>query len=65
MRVRIAGFDLAKCLKNDECQVRQRFYVENVVFAPEIMAGIEHDAVVDVWGLGRVALELLALTSRS
>ena len=27
------------------------------------MEGIEHDAAVDVWGLGQVMLKLLALTS--
>ena len=32
-------------------------------FAPEIMEGIEHDAAVDVWGLGQVMLKLLALTT--
>ena len=32
-------------------------------FAPEIMQGIEHDAAVDVWGLGQLCLELLALTN--
>ena len=31
--------------------------------APEIMAGKEQSAAVDVWGLGRVVLELLALAS--
>lgn len=29
------------------------------------MAGIGHDAAVDVWGLGRLSLELLALTDSS
>ena len=31
-------------------------------FAPEIMAGVEHDKAVDVWGLGQLTLKLLALT---
>ena len=30
--------------------------------APEIEQGIEHDAAVDVWGLGQLALKLLALS---
>ena len=31
-------------------------------FAPEIVAGVEHDKAVDVWGLGRLVLKLLAQT---
>ena len=37
--------------------------MEGMQFAPEIMQGIEHDVVVDVWGLGQLVLKLLALTS--
>ena len=33
--------------------------------APEIVAGKEHDFAVDVWGLGKIVLELLALMSSS
>ena len=33
--------------------------------APEIMAGRQHSVAVDVWGFGRVVLELLAFVSSS
>ena len=63
LRFRIAGFDLAMCFDRDAYQVRQSFNIPGVQFAPEIMAGTEHDYAVDVWGLGQVALKLLAFVS--
>ena len=39
----------------------QSMKVENQTFAPEIMAGIAHGPASDVWGLGRIATQLLAL----
>ena len=51
------------CLEKDAYKVIQRFNIEGVQFAPEIMAGMEHDFAVDVWGLGQVALKLLTFVS--
>ena len=59
----MAGFDLAMCFEKDAYSVIQQFNIADVQFAPEIMAGTEHDYAVDVWGLGQVALKLLSFVS--
>ena len=59
IKLQIAGFDLAFCLKNDCFQVTQRFNLTCREFAPEITAGLAHGPPADVWGLGRVAIELM------
>ena len=60
-KISIAGFDLAFCLKSESFEIKQSFNIDNVMFAPEIMSGLSHSFPVDVWGLGRIADQLMAL----
>ena len=65
LKLQIAGFDLAFCLKNDCFQVTQRFNLTCREFAPEITAGLAHGPPADVWGLGRVAIEMMGRVMES
>ena len=53
--------DFAFCFDKESYQVSQSFNVEGKTFAPEMMAGAPHGPATDVWGLGRIACELLKL----
>ena len=63
IKLQMTGFDFAFCFEKNSNEVSQSFLIEDKMFAPEISAGIAHGAGSDVWGLGTIATELLALAN--
>ena len=57
----IAGWDLAFYFSKDSYEVIQTFQIEGKAFAPEVTAGVAHGPATDVWGLGQIAVKLLAI----
>ena len=59
--LKIAGWDLAFYFNKDSYDVIQTFQIEGMTLAPEVMAGVAHGPATDVWGLGKIAVQLLAV----
>ena len=61
--LQIAGWDFAFYFNKDSYEVIQTFQIEGKTLAPEVMAGAAHGPATDVWGLGKIAVQLLAIVN--
>ena len=61
--LQIAGWDFAFYFNKDSYEVIQTFQIEGKTLAPEVMSGEAHGPATDVWGLGQIAVQLLAIVN--
>lgn len=61
IKLQIINFELAFCFKKESQEVTQGFNIANRNFAPEIEHRSSHGTPADVWGLGKLFNDLMAL----